>query len=94
MWIGLSAQCNESADLKWLDDTPLSEGSFRAWSPVAQKKFRDECKKRQNSGIDLPVFYDPTEFGVRWEVGDPNVNITHMMVEFPIPQEDEEAEGR
>ncbi len=92
MWIGLSAQCNESAELFWLDETPLSEGSFRAWSPVAQKKFRDDCKRQQNSGIDLPVHYDPTEFGVRWEVGSPKQNITHMMVEFPIPEEEGEAE--
>ncbi len=89
MWIGLSAKCNEQADLTWLDDTLLSDGSFRAWSPVAQKKFRDDCKRQQGSGTDLPIYYDPTEFGVRWEVGSPTLNIQHMMVEFPVPAADE-----
>ena len=90
MWIGLSAKCNETAELYWTDDTPLAEGSFRAWSPVAQKKFRDRCRSLQDSGTDLPVYYDPTEFGVRWEVGDPTTNIRYMMVEFPVPSETEE----
>lgn len=89
MWIGLSAECNEQADLKWLDDVPLAEGSFRAWSPVAQKNIRDNCKRLQDTGTRLPIYYDPTEFGVRWEVGSPGDNITHMMVEFPVPPEDE-----
>lgn len=93
MWIGMSARCNESAELMWLDETPLTEGSFRAWSPVAQKSIREECKRRQNSGIDLPIYYEPTEFGVRWEVGGVNQNIQHMMVEFPVPPEGERTEA-
>lgn len=97
VWIGLSARCNESAELYWADDTPLTEGSFRAWSPVAQKRFRDQCRSLQNTGTDLPVYYDPTEFGVRWEVANPNANIQHMMVEFPVPSEtdgEDEEQGQ
>lgn len=90
MWIGLSAECNKQADLKWLDDTPLGDGSFRAWSPVAQKGIREGCKRLEGTGKQLPVFYDPTEFGVRWEIASETANITHMMVEFPVPPEDNE----
>lgn len=94
MWIGLSAECNDQADLIWLDDTPLGDGSFRAWSPVAQKGIREGCARYEGTGTQLPVFYDPTEFGVRWEIGTATMNITHMMVEFPIPpEEDEDSSG-
>ncbi len=92
MWIGLSAECNEQADMKWIDETPLAEGSFRAWSPVAQKNIRERCRALEDTATQLPIFYDPTEFGVRWEVGDPRTNITHMMVEFPVPAEEEMSE--
>ena len=93
LWIGMSARCNETAELYWLDDTPLAEGSFRAWSPVAQKTFRDQCKQLQNTGTDLPIYYDPTEFGVRWEVANPRTNLKYMMVEFPVPAESNEEEA-
>jgi hypothetical protein len=85
MWIGLSAVCNKQADLVWLDDTPLSETSFRAWSRVAQKGIRDRCKRLEGSGTALPIYYDPSIYGVRWEVADPQQNVIHMMVEFPVP---------
>ena len=88
MWIGLSAECNQQADLKWLDESLLGDGSFRAWSPIAQKGVRDGCANLEGSGARLPIFYDPTEFGVRWEVGRVNDNIPHMMVEFPVPPEE------
>lgn len=88
MWIGLSAQCNDVAELNWLDGSSLQSGSFRAWSSVAQKKVRDGCNARRNTGTELPVFYEPSEFGVRWEVGEPNTNLKYMMVEFPVPKED------
>ena len=92
MWIGLAAECNEQADLIWSDETRLGDGSFRAWSPVAQKGIRDGCSRYEGTGTRLPVFYDPTEFGVRWEIGNVTMNITHMMVEFPVPEkEDAEA---
>ncbi len=87
MWIGLSAECNKQADLKWLDETPLGDGSFRAWSPVAQKGIRAGCASLQDTATRLPVYYDPTEFGVRWEIGRVGTNIQHMMVEFPVPPE-------
>lgn len=87
MWIGLNAECNKQADLKWLDDSTLAEGSFRAWSPVAQKNIRENCKTLEGTGARLPVYYDPTEFGVRWEVGSLGLNIQHMIVEFPVPPE-------
>lgn len=92
MWIGLSAECNDQADLIWSDETPLGDGSFRAWSPVAQKGIRENCARLEGTGTRLPVFYDPTEFGVRWEIGSVTMNITHMMVEFPVPSE-EDAEA-
>ncbi len=93
MWIGLSAECNDQADLKWLDETALVDGSFRAWSPVAQKGIREGCARLEGTGTRLPVFYDPTEFGVRWEIGGVNNNIKHMMVEFPVPpKETDEAD--
>lgn len=93
MWIGLSAECNKQADLKWLDETLLGDGSFRAWSPIAQKGIREGCARLEGTGKRLPVYYDPTEFGVRWEIGSETYNITHMMVEFPVPPEEDEAES-
>lgn len=88
MWIGLSAQCNDQADLTWQDGTPMQETSFRAWSNVAQKKLRDTCNARRKSGDIIPIYYQPSEFGVRWEVATPTTNQTYMMVEFPVPKED------
>ena len=94
MWIGLTAECREKAELSWIDETPLAETNFRAWSSVAQKKIRDTCRRLQNTAIQLPVFYEPSEFGVRWEMGQVNTNIRYMMVEFPVPQEEaEQAEN-
>jgi len=93
MWIGLSVECNEQADLKWLDETPLGDGTFRAWSPVAQKGIRAGCDRLEDTGTRLPVYYDPTEFGVRWEIGSVGTNIQHMMVEFPVPPEEDVNES-
>lgn len=91
MWIGLSADCNEQADLMWVDGTPLSETSFRGWNPVAQKKIRDTCKGLQDTGTQLPIYYEPDQLAARWEMATPNRNITRMMVEFPVPEEEEAA---
>jgi len=54
---------------------------------VAQKGIRDGCARLQDTATRLPVYYDPTEFGVRWEIGKVGTNIQHMMVEFPVPPE-------
>lgn len=92
MWIGLSAECLEKAELKWIDGTPLEAGSFRAWANTAQKSIRDTCTRNRGRGTVLPIFYESSEFtGVRWQMGQPNTNIMHMMVEFPVPEADEDA---
>lgn len=88
MWIGLAAECNESAELVWVDDTKLADTSFRAWNPIAQKKIRDQCKRLQDTGTELPIYYEPSELGSRWEVNSPTGNLTRMMVEFPVPVEE------
>lgn len=91
MWIGLSAECNEQADLKWLDETMLADTNFRAWSSVAQKNIREQCRRLKDTGTQLPIFYEPTDFGVRWEMAGPKTDIRYMMVEFPVPTEEDAA---
>ncbi len=90
MWIGLRAKCNEYTDFLWTDDTSLADQSFRAWNPGAQKRVRDFCKRNKLTGRELPVYYDPNEFGVRWDVGGERTNVQHIMVEFPVPETAEE----
>ncbi|MCK0070418.1 C-type lectin domain-containing protein [Kordiimonas laminariae] len=87
MWIGLRAQCNEYTDYIWTDETTLEDQTFRAWNAGTQQKIREFCRSNKDTGRTLPVYYDPTEFGVRWDVRDPRINIKYMMVEFPAPEE-------
>jgi len=92
MWIGLSATCNEHPDIEWLDGTAIAEKPFRAWNDGAQKKISRTCKSNKESGIVLPVHYDPHELGTRWEPGTAKLNLRYMMVEFPAPQVDDASD--
>ena len=91
MWIGLSATCNESAELNWVDGTQLKDHPFRAWNDGAQRKISRTCRARADSGTVIPVFYDPHELGTRWEPGTATQNYRYMMVEFAVPEVDTET---
>jgi len=93
MWIGLSATCNERAELAWTDGTTLQEYPFRAWNDGTQRKISRTCRDRAESGLVLPVFYDPHELGTRWEAGNANQNLRYMIVEFAVPVEDGEEQS-
>ncbi len=90
MWIGLSVQCNESADATWPDGSNLREQNFRAWNEGTAAKISRTCRKEKDTGNIHPVYYQADEFGVRWELGSPKQNITYMLVEFPEPPEEED----
>jgi len=92
MWIGLSATCNEHADIEWLDGSSLSEAPFRAWNDGAQRKISRTCRAKAETGTVLPVYYDPHELGTRWEPGTATTNLRYMMVEFPVPAEESSEE--
>ncbi|MCJ9430388.1 C-type lectin domain-containing protein [Kordiimonas marina] len=92
-WIGLSAQCNEQADLEWLDGTKLEDTNFRAWAADAQRKISRTCRDHRLSGNIYPIYYMPDAFGVRWEMGQSNTDIEYMVVEFP-KSEDPKAAGQ
>lgn len=91
-WIGLRAICNETTELKWVEGPDLVDQSFRAWNDGTQKNISRTCRANKNSGMELPVFYDPHELGTRWEIGDIRTNQRYMLVEFKVP-EDAEAEA-
>ena len=84
-WIGLGAECNETADLMWIDGSLLKDQSFRAWNEGTLKKISRSCRSSKGSGKILPVFYDADEFGLRWEAGSEKQNLRHILVEFPDP---------
>ena len=88
MWIGLSATCNERAELSWIDGTALKDHPFRAWNDGAQRKISRTCRTKIDSGTVLPIFYDPHELGTRWEPGTASQNYRYMMVEFAVPEEE------
>ncbi|NVJ98113.1 MAG: C-type lectin domain-containing protein [Alphaproteobacteria bacterium] len=92
MWIGLYAQCNETAELFWADDTPLADQAFRGFADGVARKISRSCTGRnKNSGNTAPIYYQPDEFGVRWQMGSSKQNLQYMMVEFPKPKEEAEA---
>mgnify|MGYP000515237438 CR=1 FL=1 len=91
MWIGLSATCNEKADINWLDGSSIKEQAFRAWNDGTQRTISRTCRSRKESGDVLPVFYDPHELGTRWEAGAAGKNLRYMIAEFPVPVEEPEA---
>ncbi|MFC4349735.1 C-type lectin domain-containing protein [Kordiimonas lipolytica] len=94
MWIGLSATCNETADLAWVDGAKLADQSFRGFGDGALRDISRTCRSRKDSGMEIPIFYEPDAFGVRWQKGTDRQNLTYMMVEFPKPADaaSEEAE--
>ncbi|WP_286828529.1 MULTISPECIES: C-type lectin domain-containing protein [Kordiimonas] len=92
MWLGLSATCNETADLLWVDGSNLADQSFRGFGEGALRDISRTCRARKDSGMEIPIFYEPDAFGVRWQMGRGNQNLTYMMVEFPVPTEEEAAE--
>jgi len=94
MWIGLSATCNEQADLAWVDGALLADQSFRGFGDGALRDISRTCRSRKDSGMEIPIFYEPDAFGVRWQKGTDRQNLTYMMVEFPKPTDEasEEAE--
>jgi len=89
MWIGLKAECNETAEITWSDGTALEGQSFRAWNDGTQKKISRTCRDRPSSGMLLPVYYDPHQLGTRWEAGTERSNLSYMLVEFVEPTEDD-----
>jgi hypothetical protein len=88
MWIGLYAECNETAELKWVDGSLLADQSFRGFGDGELRNISRTCRSRQSSGATLPIFYQPDEFGVRWRAGRDNSNNQYMMVEFPDPDKE------
>ncbi|MEX0299436.1 MAG: C-type lectin domain-containing protein [Kordiimonas sp.] len=91
-WIGLSATCDEKAEIEWLDGSKLADQSFRAWNDGTARNISRTCKAAKLSGRVMPVFYDSHELGLRWEVNNEKANLKYMMVEFP-ELEDEPVEG-
>jgi len=92
MWIGLRAICNEKAEIDWQDGPALKEQPFRAWNDGAQRSISRTCRSKKESGITLPVYYDPHELGTRWQPGNSRTNLPYMIVEFPALQEETKAE--
>ncbi|WP_417451703.1 C-type lectin domain-containing protein [Kordiimonas sp.] len=88
MWIGLAATCNETADLEWVDGTSLADQSFRGFGDGVLRDISRSCRARKGSGDVLPIFYQPDQFGVRWQVANAKTNKGYMMVEFPAPNEE------
>jgi len=84
-WIGLSATCNETAEMKWLDGSDLADQSFRAWNEGTTRNISRTCRANKDSGMVLPAYYDSHELGLRWDVGNEKTNLKYMMVEFPVP---------
>lgn len=94
MWIGLSAQCNETAELFWVDGTPLADQSFRGFGDGVLRKVSRACTgRKKESGESFPLYYQPDEFGVRWQLGTKAQNLQYMLVEFPRPKEGGEETG-
>ncbi|WP_417463547.1 C-type lectin domain-containing protein [Kordiimonas sp.] len=91
MWIGLSVECNETADMTWVDGSSLADQSFRGFGEGVLRDISRTCRARKDSGALYPIYYEPDQFGVRWQMADARANLTYMMVEFPVPEE--EAEG-
>ncbi|TNE60662.1 MAG: C-type lectin domain-containing protein [Alphaproteobacteria bacterium] len=81
-WIGLSAQCNETAELTWQDGSSLADQSFRAWGADAQATISRYCRAHKLSGDTIPIYYKPDQFGVRWEAGNEGTDLQYMVVEF------------
>ncbi|NVJ69275.1 MAG: C-type lectin domain-containing protein [Alphaproteobacteria bacterium] len=90
MWIGLTATCNEQADIEWIDGARLLDQSFRGFADGVARKISRTCRDRKDSGAVFPIYYQPDEFGVRWQVATPNQNLQYMMVEFPKPPEEDQ----
>jgi len=90
MWIGLQAVCNETTEIGWFEGSSLGDQSFRAWNGGTARNITRTCKKYKESGMTLPVFYEAHQLGVRWEAGKDTTNLRHMIVEFPVPEEEPE----
>ncbi len=89
MWIGLNVVCNDVPEASWGDGPLLENQGFKAWTSDSPQKIRESCQRREGSGVKIPVFYSPSEFGVRWEVSRANANLKYMMVEFPKPESED-----
>ncbi len=90
MWIGLSVVCekDDGPQPQWTDGKLLKETTFRAWDPAAGQSYNRQCKGKDYK-TQIPVMYDPTQFGSRWRVEQINTNVKYMMVEFAEPVESE-----
>ena len=71
-----------------MDGTSLADQSFRGFGEGVLRSISRSCRSRKDSGQVLPVYYQPDQFGVRWQVGTSGTNLTYMMVEFPAPEEE------
>lgn len=91
VWIGLSAQCNEKTEIKWLDGSDLNEQSFRAWTAGATKNISRQCRASKLSGKQFPVFYEAHELGLRWDIAGERTNLKYMLVEFAEEEASEET---
>lgn len=85
MWIGLYVDCGERITTHWVEGPALDAQPFRAWIDTAPGTIRGLCRTHRSSGRPVPVFYEPSEFGVRWQAMAPGGNLKYMMVEFPAP---------
>ncbi len=94
MWIGLSVTCNETAEIAWVDDSRLEDQSFRGFAEGELRNISRTCRSLKDTGVQLPIYYEPDEFGVRWHLARANTNEQYMMVEFPVPtEEDDQSDG-
>lgn len=86
-WIGMAFRCEEGvAVASWDDGDLLKDQSFRAWAPNVGRKTRDACRGRMSSDA-IPVYYNPTDLGTRWEVASGKGNIQYLLVAFPPPED-------
>lgn len=94
MWIGLSVTCNETAEIAWIDGARIEDQTFRGFGEGELRSISRACRSLKDTGVEMPIYYEPDEFGVRWRLARGNTDKQYMMVEFPEPLEEEaEAEA-
>jgi hypothetical protein len=91
MWIGLSATCNERAEVAWHDGPDIRDQTFRAWNDGTRRRISRTCRANVDTGLVLPIFYTSDELGTRWEAGSAGQNLRFMMAEFPAPPKEVET---
>lgn len=79
-WFGLRVQCTPGVISKWYTGKPLTSQTFRAWAPDAIRRIRDMCT---NTKAYLPVYTQPTDLGVRWQVDRKSADRDLLLVAYP-----------